>query len=112
MKTRTMGTHAWAFHEERISALPDFIRDIGVGENAVQTTGLTSRQIAESLMEIREEMIDGGANVLGLNLDDGSLIHLYVRRRGKSYDVGTRIDFRALGWDNICDVLDNQIRNL
>ena len=102
--SRTMAAHAWFHHEERIASLPGAI-DVGVGDDAVHVTGLSSRDLGSRVRMVFHDLIDGGANLILVGE-----IQLYVRRRGRSVDVGTRQDFAALGWEMICDLLDARSR--
>jgi hypothetical protein len=90
-KSRTMGTDDWLRHEEKVSSMSGVI-DIGIGDDAVRVVGKDASVIGSAVRTVYHELIDGGANAINLNGH-----RLYVRRRGKHVDVGTRRDFEALG---------------
>lgn len=102
--TRKMGFMEWSYHEEKIATLPG-MADIGIGDDLVRKSGLPGRELGEVYRLQIHDFIDGGANLTRLHLPDGDLI-VYVRRRGRSVDIGTRADFEALGWGMLCDELD------
>jgi len=104
----TMDGFDWARHEERIAGLNGVI-DIGIGKFAVAETGLEMTELGELFQGLYHQLIDGGANVTNLTCPKG-IIAVYVRRRGKSLDVGTRRDWEQLGWSNLCDLLDADAR--
>lgn len=101
-----MGPFEWARHEEKIAATSGII-DVGIGKDLVQQTGMPRPVLADSIRQVFHDLIDRGANSLYLTLPQGK-VRVYVIRRGKSVDVGTRVDFERLGWKDACDLLDRQ----
>jgi hypothetical protein len=99
-----MGCDAWQRREEVVAANPD-LADVGVGRDAVRVTGLSGEEISNAVVEVLHDLVDGGANAVVMHTTAGA-VTLYVRRRGRSVDVGTRRDFADLGWASICDRLD------
>ena len=80
--------------------------DIGIGPHLLEETGMTSRELGRSLLLVFRDLEDGGANNLDLNG-----IRLYARRRGHCIDAGNRQDFKEIGWEILCDVLDGKFKN-
>jgi hypothetical protein len=80
-----------------------------VGRDAVQTSGMQSAQLAGLFRDLFHQFIDGGANIVNVASPNGGEVRIYVRRRGRSLDVGTRQDFLDLGWGVICDALDRTV---
>lgn len=101
-----IGEFDWARREERVAAMGKVI-DVGVGQDAQRATGLTGAELSGMLQEVFHELIDGGANMLKVHCSKG-IVDLYVRRRKKHVDAGTRKDFAELGWQGICDLLDRE----
>jgi hypothetical protein len=99
-----MDHDAWLRHEERVAAIGGDAVDVGLGRNAIAVTGLSQEQLTVLLAEMHERFINGGANLV---LVGG--VRLYVRRRGRHLDAGTRRDFAEVGWGLVCDLLDKTL---
>ncbi len=91
------------YHEEDVAKSGDI--SIGIGEDIVFVTGMTSRQIANLVLPLFHDMINGGAHSLKLTRG-AEIVMIYARRRKGIVDVGTRKDFAKLGWEAICDLID------
>jgi hypothetical protein len=98
-----MGLDAWQRREEVVAATPGLV-DVGVSRDAARVTGMTSEAISDAVVDRFHDFIDGGANSIVLHLPAGA-VTLYVRRRGRHVDVGSRKDFADLGWERLCDLL-------
>jgi hypothetical protein len=96
----------WARHQEYLATLTGVV-DIGLGPDALRASGLTQRELGALLGELFHSVPDGGASVAVLTVPCGP-VRLYLRRRGKSLDAGTRQDLCALGWSPLCDLLDEK----
>ena len=107
MKSRTVGQSQWQHLSETIAALPKGVFNVGVGDDLTRVTGMTLVEICDALCPVATQMIDGGANIATLAYRGQEFV-VYVRRRGKAIDLGTRIDFQALGWEPLCDLLDKE----
>lgn len=105
-KSRTLGPVEWAYREEALTSMRGVI-DIGVGDDAMRVTGMGMNAIGELIQPHFRSLIDGGANNADLTCN-GLVVRLYVRRRGRHVDIGTRLDFIALGWELVCDALDKE----
>ncbi len=109
MSKGTMGTDAWWRHEELVASLPNVV-DVGVGDDAAKVTGMSLVELSVMYRDQFHRFKDGGVYMTELRpeLVGGRVVKLYIRRRGRSLDVGTRKDFALLGWEGLCDVLDKK----
>lgn len=105
MKNKTFGDCAWMYEEEKIDRLPAGIFSVGVGQHLVEQSGVPAHVIVDSLDQVLDKLIDGGANIGAVNQTK-----CYYRRRGKAIEVGTRQDFEELGWGGLCDICDKHAK--
>lgn len=91
---------AWKRHKSLIDETAN-VFDIGVGPDAAAQTGYTTTQIGHAISRFHEEIFKHGAMLLMI---DG--VRIYLLRRDRCIDVGTRKDFEVLEWEDLCDLLD------
>jgi hypothetical protein len=98
-------------------ALPGWILDVFFGNNgdlvflllgpgAQICTGLPLQTLCDDLCGLHRSLHDGG-NLLRLRHADHT-VRLYARRCGRMMHVGARKDFEQMGWQGVCDRLDQQ----
>lgn len=107
--TQALGMDGWLRHEERLATMPN-VTDIGLGTDAVERCRMGEDGLGEVFREWFHRFAEG-SQLIDFQVrdpDDGTTwtVRLYVRRRGRSLDVGTRQDFTELGWERLCDALD------
>jgi hypothetical protein len=107
-EVKTLGETGWKFHEEFIRLNPHLL-DVGIGNDAQEQCGVSPAELAKLLQSLLLEFTDGGANVILFHPSGQAkdATRLYVRRRGRHIDAGTRKDFELLKWGSVCDALDN-----
>jgi hypothetical protein len=91
-------------HEEDVASTPGLL-SVGVGPDAVLQSGLSDHELAQLYLKRFESFTDGGADGTYLDGPKGR-VRIYVRRRGRMLDFGTRADLIPLGWGPVCDLLD------
>lgn len=101
IKNKMACDHQWSYMEETIHELPDGVFSVGVGAHLIEETGMTGPEIMDSLCDFAHQIIDGGMNYGFIGR-----VPIYLRRRGKAVEVGTREDFKEFGWEELCDIMD------
>jgi hypothetical protein len=104
MHNKILGTDEMWRREELVATIPGAF-DVGVGADACAQTGMGGRALSRLLLDYFHDFTDGGADLVELT-SGPDVVRLYVRRRGRLVDVGTRKDFTELGWQAICDIID------
>ncbi len=94
----------WPYHEEEVAA-DKTMWSFGYGEDLAAEVGGETVALGKWLLGSADKFTDGGANLVVLLTADQPL-RIYVRRRKRLIDAGTRKDFESLGWGKICDLLD------
>jgi hypothetical protein len=94
----------WLRHEEAVADTPGLV-SVGVGPDAVLQSGLPDYELGRLYMERLESFTDGGADGTYLDGPKGR-VRIYVWRRGRMLDLGTRTDLAPLGWGPVCDLID------
>lgn len=94
----------WLRHEEAVADTPGLV-SVGVGPNAVIQSGLSEHALGRLYMERFGSFTDGGADGTFLDGPKGR-VRIYVCRRGRLLDLGTRADLIPLGWGPVCDLID------
>ena len=106
-RKNAMGMCRWSFEEESISELPDGTWSIGIGNDLEDQVGVSPKELSQILGPAIRKLTQDGAYKLNLvNPHTCQDVQLYVRLRGKAVDFGTRKDFSDLGWEGVCDALD------
>jgi hypothetical protein len=94
----------WLRHEEAVADTPGLV-SVGVGADAVLQSGLSEHELGRLYLKSLESFTDGGADGTYLDGPKGR-VRIYVWRRGRMLDLGTRTDLAPLGWGPVCDLID------
>jgi hypothetical protein len=91
-------------HEESVASVPGLV-SVGVGPDAVLQSGLPDYELGRLYLKSFESFKDGGMDGTFLDGPKGR-VRIYVWRRGRMLDLGTRADLAPLGWGVVCDLID------
>jgi len=116
-KSIRLGPGEWERHTENVqyensqaSLVGEEIFDLGIGDEALRN-GLMAEETRQSVVNVLRDLYntmanDPDARKISLALASDNVFILYCLKRGVHFEVGARIDFVRMGWEELCDVLD------